>query len=62
MEIREAKLYTIREVAEILGMDSAAVWRLVKQGKIKAIPSAKREKIRIFGKFLLRFMEGGNDV
>jgi predicted DNA-binding transcriptional regulator AlpA len=58
MEIREAKLYTIKEVAEITGLKSREVYSLIKKGRIKAIPCEFKEKIRVFGKFLIEYMEG----
>ena len=56
--IREAKLYTIKEIMELLDLPYITVYRLIKDGKIHAINADNREKIRVAGKFLLRYLEG----
>ena len=58
MEIREAKLYTIKEMAEITGLKPREVYSLIKKGRIRAIPCEFKEKIRVFGKYLIKYMEG----
>ena len=59
--IREAKLYTIKEIMELLDLPYITVYRLIKADKIHAINADSTEKIRVAGKFLLRYLEGGND-
>jgi len=57
--ISNARLYTIKEISELpefSGMSQKAIWRIVVSGKIKSVPSAKNEKIRVLGKFLNEYL------
>ena len=39
------KLYTIKEAAEILGFHYQTVWKMIKEGRLKAVqPCGKRKK------------------
>lgn len=56
MEIKEAKMYSIKELEEILGFERHKIYRLIESGKLKGIQTIKRGSWRVIGKFLLEFI------
>jgi len=57
----ESKLYTMPEVCEILQHDRHTIYKLIKDGKLKAIQTSEKAHWRVFGKHLLEYMEGKNE-
>ena len=56
--IREAKLYTITEVSELLNLHENTIYRHIKSGKLRAMQPAQNYKIRIFGKDIIQYLRG----
>jgi excisionase family DNA binding protein len=56
--IRECKLYSIPELVEILGMERHSIYKLIDSGRLKAIKTKKTYRRRVFGKELLKYLEG----
>lgn len=55
-EIKEAKLYTIPELCEILGYERHTIYGLIASGRLKAIKTKEKAHRRVFGKYLLEFL------
>ena len=58
-QIREAKMYSVPELCEILGYERHTIYRLIESGKLKGIQPADKGHWRVIGKFLLEYMRGG---
>jgi hypothetical protein len=57
--IREAKMYSVPELSEILGFERHKIYQLIESGQLKGIQSANKGHWRVIGKFLLEYMRGG---
>lgn len=57
-QIREAKMYSVPELCDILGYERHKVYRLIESGKLKGIRASEKDHWRVIGKFLLQYMRG----
>ena len=53
---QENKLYTIKQICDIVGCHPETIRRQIKEGKIKAIPHTGKQHIRIFGFELMKYL------
>jgi len=60
-EIRECRLYSIKDIAKITGLPERTIYNHIKEGRIHALDSKFKKKIRVAGKFLINYLEGGQD-
>lgn len=57
LDIREAKLYKVSEVAKILGIQDQDVKYRIRTGELKAIPKKKKmDHYRIPGYYLKKYL------
>jgi len=58
-EIKDAKLYRVPEICEMLNVSRPTLYKWMDEGKIKAIPHINQKYRRVFGKYLKEFLNGG---
>lgn len=56
--IRDAKLYSVKEVTELVGLHENTVYSEIHSGRLKAIRPRDRSKWRIAGKFIKEWLKG----
>jgi len=56
--IRECKMYSIKELTEIIGCHENTLYNDIKSGKLKALQTKDRAKYRVIGKYLLDYLNG----
>lgn len=56
--LRDAKLYTIKELAVILGMHKQTLYNAAKSGRLHALRPVDKGKWRVAGKFVKEWLEG----
>jgi excisionase family DNA binding protein len=54
--IRDCKLYTIKELTEILGCHENTLYLDIKSGKLKALQTKDKAKYRVIGKFVKEYL------
>jgi len=59
MEIKDCRMYTVKELEEILNLERRQVYRLIDRGLLHAVPTRFKEKRRVIGKFLKQYINGG---
>jgi len=61
--ISEGKIYKMPEVTKILGMDRKTIYRLIKNGDLRAFRTSKgaRSEYRIIGRNIINFVEGKDE-
>lgn len=57
--IRECKMYSIRELTELLGCHENTLYNDIKSGKLKALQTKDKAKYRVIGKFVKEYLNGG---
>lgn len=55
--IRECKIYSIKETAELLGCHYNTIFSAVKSGELKALQTKTQAKNRIIGKFIIEWLQ-----
>jgi len=61
MEIKDAKMYTVKEIEELLGLERRIIYKLIDDGRLHGVPTKFKEKKRVIGKFLKQYINGGNN-
>ena len=56
--IREAKMYNVEEVAEIMDCHVNTIYKAMRSGDLHAIKPKNTRRWRVIGKYLIKWLEG----
>lgn len=58
MDIKEAKMYTVKELEEILGLERRIIYKLIADDRLHGVPTNFKEKKRVLGKYVKEYLYG----